>query len=328
MDVRTLEGVRIDGLAACVPAASVPNEEKVAKATGIVARRVAAKGETVADLCVRAAERALADTASAPSDFGAVLCVSFTQHRRMPGVAAEAQARLGLPKGILAFDVSLACSGWAYGLYLAGLLVRETGRKVLLLDGDVQSEFLDASDRDTASLLSDAGTATVLSPDAGSVPWRFAFVTDGAKGQALELKHGGTIRMDGFGVFRFVATDVVSALKEFISQTVLSFPQSSNPPIEQSDNPPIPQSNNRTFLFVPHQPNAYMVRQLAKSVGIPEDRTALVCDELGNMSSASVPVAIAWKGLRGPLLVAGFGGGLSISTGLIGLTSAASLSVV
>ena len=301
--------MRIAGICACVPKNAVPNEAKVAEATGIRMRRIAAEGTSVVGLCVKAAERVLADTGAKPEDFGAVLCVSFTQRDRMPAAAIQAQARLGLPKGIIAFDVSLACSGWGYGLYLAGLLARETGKKVLLLDGDVQSAFTDG-DAATEPLLADGGTATGvenLNTEAQrhGEEWKFAFVADGEKGEALKLSHGGTIRMDGFGVFKFVATDVVSYIKEFAFHCSPS-----------------------TFTFVPHQPNAYMVRQLAKSVGIEEARTAISCEELGNLSSASVPVTIAWKGVRGPVLFAGFGGGLSVALGAIALDDACKLSVL
>ena len=82
------------------------------------------------------------------------------------------------------------------------------------------------------------------------------------------------------------------------------------------------------MTFVPHQPNAYMVRQLAKSAGIEETRTAISCDELGNLSSASVPTTIAWKGVRGPVLFAGFGGGLSVSVGLVDIDEGCKLSVI
>ena len=316
-----IKGARIAGVCACVPKNAVRNGAKVAEATGIVTRRIAAEGTTVVDLCVKAAERVLSDTVAKPEDFGAILCVSFTSRDRMPAAAIQAQARLGFPKGIIAFDVSLACSGWGYGLYLAGLLARETGKKVLLLDGDVQSAFT-GNDETTAPLLADGGTATVIEncsdcSDCSIVrlPWQFGFVADGEKGGALRLSHGESIKMDGFGVFRFVATDVVNYIKEFQA--------SVNRTIEQSE-----QSNNRTMTFVPHQPNAYMVRQLAKSLGVDEARTAISCDALGNLSSASVPATIAWKGVRGPILFAGFGGGLSVSVGLIDLDDGCKLSVL
>ena len=321
MEILRQDGIRIAGICACLPTNAVRNEAKVAEATGIRARRIAAEGTTVVDLCVKAAERVMSETGAKPEEFGAILCVSFTSRDRMPAAAAQAQARLGFPKGIIAFDVSLACSGWGYGLYLAGLLARETGKKVLLLDGDVQSAFT-GTDGATVPLLADGGTATVIEncPDCSDcsivrLPWQFGFVADGEKGGALRLSHGESIRMDGFGVFKFVATDVVDCIKEFQA--------SVNRTIEQSE-----QSNNRTMTFVPHQPNAYMVRQLAKSVGIGEARTAISCDELGNLSSASVPVTIAWKGVRGEILFAGFGGGLSVSVGFIDLDDDCKLSVL
>ena len=314
MELLSLDGLRIDGIAACLPKNAVPNEAKIAEATGIVTRRIAAEGTTVVDLCVKAAERVMSDTGAKPEDFGAILCVSFTSHDRMPAAAVQAQARLGFPKGIIAFDVSLACSGWGYGLYLAGLLARETGKKVLLLDGDVQSAFT-GNDETTAPLLGDAGTATVVGIDSNTETqrhreeWRFGFAADGERGDALRLSHGEPIKMDGFGVFRFVATDVVAYIKEFLRHSTTT-------------------TSDYDYVFVPHQPNAYMVRQLAKSLGIDEARTAISCDALGNLSSASVPATIAWKGVRGPVLFAGFGGGLSVSVGLIDLDDGCKLSVL
>lgn len=323
MEILEIAGARIVGLAASVPAHAVPNDPKVAAATGIPARLVAPDGVSALDLCLAAARRVLADTGARPDDFGAILVVSFTQETRMPSLAAQAQARLGFPKGVLAFDLLQACAGWGYGLYLAALLVRETGKKVLLLDGDKQSAFLKPDDAATASLLSDGGTATVVAPG-GDTTWRFAFQTDGEKGAALRLEKGGTIEMDGFGVFRFVATDVVAFLKAFMAA------DGSSSCVPQG----VPQALNRApFLFVPHQPNVYMVRQLAKAVGL-EDRVLLSADRFGNLASASVPTTIAAQAVRFasadgamPVLFAGFGGGLAISAGFIDIPANCRLSV-
>lgn len=296
--VDELGGVAIEGLAAYVPPRSVANDENVAKATGIAARRLAEDGETALGLSLRAAERLLAETGANRDDFCAVVSVSFTQHDRMPCSACQAQSRLGLPRGVIAFDVMQACAGYGYGLYLSALLARQTGRKVLLLDGDRQSEFLDSSDAATSPLLGDAGTATIVAPAAGAAAWKFAFASDGEKGAALKLENGGTIRMDGFGVFRFVATDVVAHLKSFLSSA----------------------ATGDDFLFAPHQANVYMVRQLAKSVGIPDERLLVSADRFGNLSSASIPVTLAAhaEAVRGRnVLLAGFGGGLSVALGLV-----------
>ena len=218
MAVLSVDGVGILGVSACVPPTSVDNLKactsvygdaakatSVVKATGIKRRRVVDNGTTSLDLCSAAAKRLLADMTCPLEEIGALVSVTFTPARQMPCNACASQARLGLPTGILAFDINLACSGYAYGLYMAGLLARQTGKKVLLLDGDTQTTFTDPKDVATVPVLADAGTATLIAPStADGEPWKFAFLSDGAKGDVLTLPHGGTIKMDGFGIFKFV----------------------------------------------------------------------------------------------------------------------------
>ena len=316
-DVLSVGGVKVAGVCACLPSGSVDNAgslrgvygekaEDIVKATGIRRRRIAAPGTAPVDLCCRAAERLMARLGIAPDGIGAVISVSFTQPVRMPAAACVAQARLGLPEGALAFDISLACSGYPYGLYVAALLARETGRKVLLLDGDVQSAFTGGDDAATLPVLADGGSATVVVPDAAAAPWRFAFRTDGAKGDALRLGDSGRIAMDGFGVFRYVAMEVAPFLRGFLTATATD-----------------PAALG---CFAPHQANVYMVRELAKAVKVPDGKTWISADEIGNLSSASVPVTLARVGAANErrdrlTLLAGFGGGLSASAALLTLNA-------
>lgn len=290
MNLIDIDGVKIEGVGACVPSTVRENTPELAQTTGIRTRRIAAARTTGLDLCVRAAERLFAETQARPEEFAAIVAVSFTAVDAMPGPAAQAQSRLGFAADVQTFDVMQACAGYGYGLELAALLVRQTGRKVLLLDGDVQSPLLDPADTATVSVFSDAGTATILAPG-GADRWTFAFLTKGEKGAALRLSRGGTIAMDGFEVFRFVATDVQAFLKAFLSATA------TRP--------------GDLAAFVPHQANVYMISQLAKGLGFAADQLAVSCDRYGNPSSASVPLTLAASRRTGRLLLAGFGGGLS-----------------
>ena len=141
MEILEIAGVELEGVSACVPAHAVDvagslapllgdKAAGVVEATGIRTRRVAGANTSAFDLCVAAEERLFAaapDRAAYARSFGAVIFVSFTERTRMPSAAARAQARLGLPRDVLALDLSLACSGWVSGLHLAALLARETG---------------------------------------------------------------------------------------------------------------------------------------------------------------------------------------------------------
>ena len=312
-------GISLEGIYACLPPRTVDNIEacqkvygdekkalSVVKATGIRSRRVVAPGTSSLDLCVAAANRLLADSSVAGDEIGAVIDVTFTPERTMPCNACQAQRRLGLPTDIVAFDINLACSGWAYGLYVAEMLAKSMGKKVLLLDGDTQTPYMDASDIATVPVMADAGTATLVSPSANEsvAPWQFAFLTNGAKGDVLTLPFGGTISMDGLGIFKFVTMDVLYFIRDFMAE-VGATPETID-------------------AFVPHQANVFMIQQIAKKLKFAPDQLWVSGDVFGNSSSATVPITIAHCGANNEsakgtrrLLVSGFGGGLSASVGLI-----------
>ena len=326
MQIQQLNNVAIDAIYSCVPKRSEDNlarcteiygDEKkalsVVKATGIKSRRVVDDGMSSLDLCVRAAEKLLADLDVAKEEIGAVIDVTFTPERTMPCNACQAQRRLGLPTELIAFDINLACSGWAYGLYVAGMMARSTGRKVLLLDGDTQTPFMDSADIATVPVMADAGTATLVSPSEveGREPWKFSFLTNGAKGDTLTLPFGGKISMDGLGIFKFVTMDVLYLIRDFMAA--------------------VGETPDTIDAFVPHQANIFMIQQIAKKLKFPAEKLWISGDVLGNSSSATVPTTIAYCGSGKPggkkLLVSGFGGGLSASVGLIDISGDCRLKV-
>ncbi len=298
-----IEGVDIEAVFGCVPENSVDNvagltalvgaekAESIVKATGFTTRRVAPDGTDVIDLALPAAKRALEGTD--PADVGGIVAVSFSNRDRFPALSARLQHELGLPTSIAAYDVSMACSGWVYGLCSAAQMVRLTGKKVLLVDGDVQSAWTDRSDANTLAVMGDGASATLLAP--GDGVWDFAFYTDGGGADALRCRE--TISMDGFGVFRFVAGPVRKFLATFIQKS--SLPVGTDP------------------VFVPHQANMYMVRQLADALKL-RDRTIGSGAKYANTGSCSAALSMAdgMDGLsnasgRTPVLIAGFGAGLS-----------------
>ena len=307
-----LPALTIESVFGCVPARAVDNlallselvgpakAESIVKATGFTTRRVAAEGQGVFDLVLPAARRALAGVE--PSEIGGVVAVTFSQPERFPALAIRLQHAIGLPQDVAALDVGLACSGYPYGLFVAGQLASATGKQVLLVDGDVQSAYVDASDPNTLAVMGDAATATRVSATGG--PARFAFRTDGAGADVLRCGADGKIRMDGFGVFRFVAGPVTEFLRAFLAETGMP------------------------DLFVPHQANMYMVRQLAKALNLSDQ--LLTSGELyANPGSCSVPLTLAHTVGRGvppsrtppPLaLLAGFGAGLSAAAAFVELS--------
>ena len=302
MDSLRIPEVAIERVAGAVGSlkldnASVVSPETIA-ATGFAVRRVVAGDEDLFGLSLRAAKAVTAGIAA--DELGGVVAATFSNKDRFPGLAVRIAAELGIGAEAPVIDLQAACSAYPYALYVAGRLAADTGRKVLLIDGDVQSPLTDAADAATAPLFSDASTATLVGSAArqGDAPSRescFAFLS--RAGDALVCPAEGPIRMDGFKVFSFVAADVTRFLRGFGSDF---------------------------DMFVPHQANMYMVRQLAKSLGL-EDRLVTCGAEYANPGSASVPLALALHAKAGRALLASFGAGLSASAAVVRIAPGAAM---
>lgn len=222
-------------------------------------------------------------------DIGGVIAATFSNPERFPSLAVRVANRLDLPSGSPAFDLQMACSAYPYGVYLAGRLAADTGKKILLIDGDCQTPLVDKSDHATGGIFSDAATVSVISSNPGSAEKSlFDFLS--REDDSLACAAEGPIKMDGMKVFTFVATEVKKLLENFTICTKCDVP-----------------------FFIPHQANPYMVRQLAKSLGLSD--SLLTLDEcIKNPGSASVPLTIAAHRARlhgASAIIAGFGAGYS-----------------
>lgn len=241
------------------------------------------------------AKAALADVrsdASLPAaSFGGVIAATFSNPDRFPSLAVRVAAELNLPKHIPAFDLQLACSAYPYAVYLAGRLAADTGKRVLVVNGDVQSALVDPNDHATGAIFSNALTCSVVSASSSGES-SFAFLSQ--YDRALQCPAAGPIRMDGMKVFTFVATEVRTLLADFLAA--------------------LPEAT--ACSFVPHQAQPYMVRQLATSLALRSQLVTL--DEaFKNPGSASIPLTLATRGVKGDVLIAGFGAGYSAAVGKV-----------
>ena len=251
------------------------------------------RGEPLVDLAFCAAD----SLGVSPTDVGGVVAATFSNPQRFPALAVEVAAHLGLPASVPAFDLQMACSAYPYAVYLAGRLAGDLGRPVLVIDGDAQSPLVDASDHATGHIFSDAVTATLVRVTDGPQTSRFDFMT--RRDEALTCPSAGPIRMDGFRVFSFVATDVSRFIRGFLAEC-----------------------GETPDFFAPHQAQPYMVRQLAKVLGL-SDRLLAIDETLKNPGSCSVAMALAAAPDAGRALIAGFGAGYSAAVGLVRLEASA-----
>ena len=172
---------------------------------GFTERRFARPGEGTIDLATRAARLLLATPGHGPEDIDAIVFGSVTpSYLHSPPDAALLQHELGIPvwrgpapREIAGADVSLACCSWVASLMLCYSMIRAgMARRVLLIGADKMSATINWRDRSFATVLGDAGTATLCSavPEAEDwfAPSRFWSWLDGGYGEIIHTPAGGS----------------------------------------------------------------------------------------------------------------------------------------
>ncbi|WP_027090923.1 beta-ketoacyl-ACP synthase III [Cohnella thermotolerans] len=289
------------------------NDEWIVTRTGIRERRIAAPHEATSDLAYEASLKALAAAGITADQLDLIIVATVTPDMFCPSTACIVQEKLGA-KNAAAFDLSAACSGFIYGLANAsGFIATGTYRYVLVVGADTLSRITDYTDRNTCVLFGDGAGAVVL----GRVPEgrgfrSFKLGSDGSGADLLCIPGGGSrlpatettvaegrhfLNMNGRDVFKFAVRIMGSAAEEALAMAGLSK--------EDID------------LLIPHQANIRIIQSALERLNLPEDKCMINVDRYGNMSAASIPVALAEADEQGRLkegdrlVMVGFGGGLT-----------------
>lgn len=298
--------------------------EKITQRAGVLERRVCGPDETALDLGQRASECLLERLAVAPGDVGALIMCTQSPDHIMPPNACLLQHRLQLPTSVPAFDFTLACSGYVYGLFLAkSLIVSGAVESVLLVTADSYSRYLHPDDRSTVTLFGDGGAATLIraTADAEAGIGAFSLGTDGGSASIFAIEAGGArlprspetartivdpggsvsskehIVMDGNGVLAFVRNRVPSLVRELLANAE--------------------QTWDDVDLVVFHQGSAMALDYVERWLRVPPEKTFRNIATVGNTVSASIPIALRDAERAGRLvpgmrvMLVGFGVGLS-----------------
>lgn len=269
--------------------------EFLERKTGFLRVARKAPDQECSDLAVAALRRLEQDEPGVLDRLGLLLVVTQNpDNYGLPHTAAVVHGKLRLPVHVAAFDVSLGCSGWVYAVSIAKSFM-EANRIThgAIVTADPYSKVIDPGDRDTALLFGDAATATLLTAEAPK--WRigrFDFGTRGAEAAALEISPERVLRMNGRAVFNFAAQQVPCSIRRALDLNGIGL--------------------ERISRIVLHQGSRYIVETIAERLGAG-DRTPFVASDTGNAVSSSIPLVLAGSLAddAGPILVSGFGVGLS-----------------
>lgn len=339
MSLVTFHGVGISGISAAVPKKIINNLEyteffrkedvqEIVDKIGVKERRFADEKTCASDLCFIAAEDLISGMGINREEIDLLIFISQTPDYRMPATSILLQERLNLSRNTIAFDLSLGCSAFLYGLTIAYSMISSGAvKKALLLDGETRSKVYSKKDRKTGFLFGDAGAAALIEGNENFGQSWFSLNSDGSRESLIKIPAGGyrnmsnpetlkekiideygNIRSDeqgymkGADVFNFVIREVP---KDY--QRLLDF---SNIKVDSIDE----------FIF--HQANSYINGFLAKKMKLPNGKIPSTIEKFGNTSSVSIPLTIVSElknNLIGHkrLLLSGFGVGLSWGTAIL-----------
>lgn len=261
-------------------------------------------GEDASDLAVRAVEDLRSRQGFDLEDCECLIVVTQNPDGfGLPHTSAIVHEKLGLPESCAAFDISLGCSGFVYGLSAITSFMEQNGMSCgLLITADPYSKVLDDDDRNTSLLFGDAAAATLITGEPAWLAGRYVFGTAGKHHAALRVKDDRKLEMNGRTVFTFSATAIPPAIKRTLAENRLE--------LEDVD------------CFLLHQGSKYIVDNIAKRLGVA-DRAAFHAGDYGNTVSSSLPILLAENVPQeaNTILLSGFGVGLSLGCTILRRTN-------
>lgn len=288
-----LPKTRIDLLARAAEFGS--SEAFIRNKSGFIEVRRLAEGEDTSDLAVAAFHALQAKTGLDPASVDCLAVITQNPDGYgLPHTSAVVHGKLGLSEACAAFDISLGCSGYVYGLPMVRSFMEANGMNSgVLITADPYSKIMKSGDKSVQMLFGDGATATWMTtdPDFAIGPARFG--TRGVERSNLMVQQDRSLNMNGRNVFSFSATTVPPFIKKFLSSKSLS--------LEDID------------LIILHQGSKFIIDTIRTRLGEQEARVPFGSARTGNLVSSSLALLLDqnYNEAHEKVLLCGFGVGLS-----------------
>ena len=309
----------ITGWGKCMPPSVLTNadlstfldtsDEWITSRTGMRERRIS--HVSAIEMSTVASARALACAGLTADDVDLIIYGGVSNDELVPNSASGVQFALGATRAA-AIDLNTACTSFAYGLATATAMIRSgMVRNAIVIGVELISRYMDWSNRNVAVLFGDGAAAVVLQPTESE---------EGMVGSVLgcDAEARASLRVRGFGcTYSGRNVSFGDTIWDFDGQVIFkravhAMAASSVRVLQECG-----MSADDVDLVVPHQANLRIIESVAKYAGIPMEKVMLTVQKYGNMSAATVPVALVEALEEGRItsgsriLIPAFGGGVT-----------------
>lgn len=289
---------KITGVAGFVPPRAMTNDdlakivetsdEWIRTRTGIRERHVVDKGMATSHMATEAAKCVLQQTKTNAADIDLIVLASVTPDMFFPATACLVQDRIGANKA-WGFDLSAACSGFAYALTVGAQFVGAgTHKKALVIGSDTMTSILNYEDRATCVLFGDGAGVVLVEPASDSEGiLDFEHDVDGSGGQYLFMPGGGSlnpstnetvekkmhyVHQEGSQVFKYAVRRMADLAAHLVERNGLK--------------------SEDIALVVPHQANLRIIKAMQERLGVPDSKVMVNIDSYGNTTAATIPLGL------------------------------------
>ncbi|MES1260054.1 MAG: ketoacyl-ACP synthase III [Gemmatimonadota bacterium] len=291
------------------------NDEWITSRTGMRERRISHVSAT--ELATVAAQRALACAGLAAADVDLIIYGGVSNDELCPNSASGVQVVLGATHAA-SIDLNTACTSFCYGLATATAMIR-TGmvRNAVVIGIELISRYMDWSNRNVAVLFGDGAAAVVL---------QASDKEEGMLGSVLgcDAEARQTLRVRGVGCgYAGLGVTFGDTLWDFDGQAIFKRAVKAMSDASMRVMTEAGLTSKDIGLVVPHQANLRIIESVAKYAGIPMEQVMVTVQKYGNMSAATVPVALVEALEEGRIqpganiLIPAFGGGLTYCSLLV-----------
>jgi 3-oxoacyl-[acyl-carrier-protein] synthase-3 len=264
------------------------NDEWIRTRTGIRERHVVEKGMASSHLATEAAKALLEQTKTDPAEIEMIIVASVTPDMFFPATACLVQCRIGARKA-WGFDLSAACSGFAYALTVGAQFIGAgTHKKVMVIGSDAMTTILDYKDRSTCVLFGDGAGAVLVEPgDSNEGILDFEHDVDGSGGGFLYMPGGGSlhpaspetvekrmhyVHQEGSQVFKYAVRRMADMSASLLEKNGFT--------------------KDDLALLVPHQANLRIIRATQERLGLEDSKVMVNIDRYGNTTAGTIPLGL------------------------------------
>jgi 3-oxoacyl-[acyl-carrier-protein] synthase-3 len=264
------------------------SDEWIRERTGIRERRIAPPEMGAAEMGVRAARTAMERAGVQPGEVDVIVVSTATPDRLLPSTACDIQALLGA-NNAAAYDIGAACSGFIYALSAAeGHLAAGRAEIALVVSAEKMSGIVDWEDRSTCVLFGDGAGAVVLRRSTNGRGLLSSYIrSDGTLAELLWRPAGGVLMPMDELALQEKSHMLKMAGREVFKSAVRSMAEAADKALMHAG-----LTAEDVDLLIPHQANIRIIEATARYSNVPMEKVFVNVDRYGNMSSATIPVAL------------------------------------